>query len=92
MRPIDADALERDLFDADWILDNDEHMVEDILRKQPTIDEVNVVRCKDCNFWTPNGVFGEYILGGIFEYGECQYFSGTRESFYCAYGQKRTSK
>lgn len=43
MRPIDADALERDLFDADWILDNDEHMVEDILRKQPTIDAVPVV-------------------------------------------------
>ena len=44
VRPIDADALERDLFDADWILDNDEHMVEDILRKQPTIDAVPVVR------------------------------------------------
>ena len=43
MRPIDADALERDLFGADWILDNDEHMVEDILRKQPTIDAVPVV-------------------------------------------------
>lgn len=91
VRPIDADALEQDLFDADWILDNDEHMVEDILRKQPTIDAVNVVRCKDCHFWTPNGMFGEYILGGIFEYGECPYFSETREHFYCAYGQKRTS-
>ena len=43
MRPIDADALERDLFYADWILDNDEHMVEDILRKQPTIDAAPVV-------------------------------------------------
>lgn len=49
MRPIDADALERDLFDADWMLDNDEHMVDDILRKQPTIDAVPVVHYKDTN-------------------------------------------
>ena len=40
MRAIDADALESDLFDADWTLDNDEHMVQDILRKQPTLDVV----------------------------------------------------
>ena len=38
MRPIDADALERDLFDADWILDNDEHMVEEIVERQSTVD------------------------------------------------------
>ena len=43
MRLIDADALERDLFDADWMMDSDEHMVEDILRKMPTIDAVPVV-------------------------------------------------
>ena len=42
MRAIDADALESDLFDADWTLDNDEHMVQDILRKQPTLDVVPV--------------------------------------------------
>ena len=43
MRLINADAIEQCLFDADWMLDNDEHMVEDILRKQPTIDAVPVV-------------------------------------------------
>lgn len=51
MRLIDADALEQELFDADWMLDNDEHMVEDILRKQPTIDAVTVVRCRDCRHY-----------------------------------------
>ena len=91
MRLIDADDLELNLFDADWLVDNDEHMVEDILRKQPTIDAVPVVRCKDCHFWTPSGVFGEYVIGGVYEYGRCPYFSETREHFYCAYGQKRTS-
>lgn len=91
MRLIDADDLEMNLFDADWLVDNDEHMVEDILRKQPTIDAVPVVRCKDCHFWTPSGVFGQYIIGGVYEYGRCPYFSETRECFYCEYGQKRTS-
>lgn len=51
MRLIDADTIEQCLFDADWMLDNDEHMVEDILRKQPTIDAVPVVRCKDCKWY-----------------------------------------
>lgn len=91
MRLIDADALECDLFDADWALDNDEHMVQDIVAKQPTIDAVPVVRCKDCHFWTPSGVFGKYVIGGVYEYGRCPYFSETRECFYCKYGQKRTS-
>lgn len=67
MRLIDADAIEQDLFDAYWMLDNDEHMVEDILRKQPTIDAVPVVRCKDCRYSEPmkkHGVckFGENAL------------------------------
>lgn len=43
MRLIDADALECDLFDADWALDNDEHMVQDIVAKQPTVDAVPAV-------------------------------------------------
>ena len=50
MRLIDADALEQELFDADWTLDNDEHMVQDIIEKQPTIDAVPVVRCVDCKY------------------------------------------
>ena len=56
MRAIDADALESDLFDADWTLDNDEHMVQDILRKQPTLDVAPVrhgrwvegIACSEC--------------------------------------------
>lgn len=46
MRLIDADALEQELFDADWMLDNDEHMVQDIIEKQPTIDAVPVVHAR----------------------------------------------
>lgn len=38
MRLIDADKLKAELFDAEWMLDNDEHMVEEIVERQPTID------------------------------------------------------
>ena len=51
MRLIDADVLEMDLFDAEWMLDNDEHMVQDIIKKQPTIDAVPVVRCGECKWY-----------------------------------------
>ena len=38
MRMIDADKLKSELFDADWMMDNDEHMVEKIVERQPTVD------------------------------------------------------
>ena len=38
MRLIDADKLKSELFDADWMMDNDEHMVEKIVGRQPTVD------------------------------------------------------
>ena len=38
MRLIDADKLKSELFDADWMMDNDEHMVEKIIERQPTVD------------------------------------------------------
>ena len=38
MRMIDADKLKSELFDADWMMDNDEHMVGKIVERQPTVD------------------------------------------------------
>lgn len=38
MRLIDADNLKAELFDANWLTDNDEHMVEEIVERQSTID------------------------------------------------------
>ena len=43
MRLIDADKLKSELFDADWMMDNDEHMVEEIVERQPTIDAEPVI-------------------------------------------------
>lgn len=38
MRLIDADKMRTELFDAVWMTDNDEHMVEEIVERQPTVD------------------------------------------------------
>ena len=43
MRLIDADNLKAELFDANWLTDNDEHMVEEIVERQPTIDAEPVI-------------------------------------------------
>ena len=43
MRLIDADKLKSGLFDADWMMDNDEHMVEKIVERQPTVDAEPVI-------------------------------------------------
>lgn len=76
MRLIDADALEQELFDADWMLDNDEHMVQDIIEKQPAIDAVTVVRCKDCCYnsglasgdgWCKDDIVCSYHMSDGFE-------------------------
>lgn len=43
MRLIDADKLRTELFDAGWLTDNDEHMVEEIVERQPTVDAEPVI-------------------------------------------------
>ena len=82
-RPIDADALEMELFDADWMLDNDEHMVEDILKKQPTLDVEVVVRCKDCKQWGATSYPWDTERLKCCGYGH--YFVGANG--YCVYGE-----
>ena len=55
----------------------------------PTVDAVEVVRCKDCKHWQP---IHEHIL-----HMECQIFCGAYEYGYptnaddfCSYGERRT--
>lgn len=91
MRLIDADALFEHKVYAETPTISGDFVPGFVIDRAPTIDAVPVVRCKDCHFWTPSGVFGEYVIGGVYEYGRCPYFSETRECFYCQYGQKRTS-
>lgn len=86
MRLIDADKMRTELFDAVWMTDNDEHMVEEIVERQPTVDAEPVVRCKECMHYR-NGICEqiEYIMDG--------YYHGTfeekRPDDFCSYGEKK---
>lgn len=43
---IDVNKLKAELFDADWVMDNDEHMVEEIVERQPYVDAEPVRHAK----------------------------------------------
>lgn len=76
MRLIDADAYKKYL-DDNWIVAN-----YDAIDAQPTIDAVEVVRCKDCRFYSePNFFSGKCTLRGdyIFTNDFCSYSSIERE-------------
>ena len=55
MRLIDADALIEVMEDTDsWLLYDDwgnQTVTKDLIDNAPTIDAVEVVRCKDCKHW-----------------------------------------
>ena len=39
---IDVNELKAELFDSDWAMDNDEHMVEEIIERQTYVDEETI--------------------------------------------------
>lgn len=74
-RYIDAEALKNAMLSKipEWYTD-------DIIDEQPTVDAVQVVRCKDC-IW-----HGNYISKSYCRHTNCQ----TKDDFYCADGERRT--
>ena len=46
MRLIDADALKES-----FVHDNTVRLISDVIDEAPTIDAIEVVRCKDCKWW-----------------------------------------
>lgn len=83
-RLIDADALmknwERDkgrMFDADYFI----FTIEDA----PTIDAVQVVRCRDCKF-AHMTYGGECKYCDVWESEESLYLDG---DFFCAFGERK---
>lgn len=58
---------------------------EDEVRKLPTVDAVEVVRCSDCEYWDRNNE-ARLDRGCYF----CSCFGGyTRPTFYCAVGERK---
>lgn len=51
MRLIDADALESKMEQNLWGKEWDKALALQMVRDAPTIDAVEVVRCRDCKHW-----------------------------------------
>lgn len=77
MRLIDADVLKENMFFHE--IDNVSYAEEKDIDNTPTVDAVQVVRCKDCK-WHLNNTHTCTMF----------YFCGsyTRDDFYCADGKR----
>ena len=85
MRLIDADALNLDYeveMADDW---KTAHEIANIVKYAPSVDAVEVVRCKDCRHWGIHDMLGETE-----EIKACtcgHYFVG--KNGYCVYGERK---
>ena len=86
MRLIDADELKIDYgFSWDDITPTHEEMIA-VIERQPTIDAVPVVRCKDCKHkvTTEDGEYNPHDI--VCDYWESD---GLEETDFCSYGEGR---
>ena len=90
MRLIDADeAIINFGFEWDDIPPTREEFVR-FLKKQPTVDAVPVVRCRDCQHWKPSGSKAGNSFSDMEYIGGCEFSNYyRRESDFCSYGEPK---
>ena len=81
-RLIDANALKAHIngVSTHWLNDWSTIGVLATIDKQPTVDAVPVVRCKDCKHWT---------MGYCNHFAYYSYEPITSEDDFCSYGERR---
>ena len=83
MRLIDADKLRKDVLDLPNCYNGfsdtyDKAMIVDLVDEQPTVDAVEVVRCKDCKYYEEtDSRIGTCLLT----------ISGAEVDGFCAWGE-----
>ena len=90
MRLIDGDeAIINFGFEWDDIPPTREEFVR-FLKKQPTVDAVPVVRCRDCQRWKPSGSKAGKSFSDMEYIGGCECLKYCRrESDFCSYGEPK---
>ena len=86
MRLIDADAL------IEEALTEGAYGYVDALQiaNAPTVDAVEVVRCKDCKHWKPSGSKAGNSFSDMEYIGGCEFTNYyRRESDFCSYGERK---
>ena len=85
-RLIDANKLRKDVLDLPNCYNGfsdtyDKAMIIDLIDEQPTVDAIEVVRCKDCQYLEP-------ALNSDWSW--CYYFdSKVRGDDFCSHGERR---
>lgn len=83
MRLIDADALAKKL--TDWSTGTVEPIDWSDIAEAPTIDAVEVVRCRDCKYASPNGKIGCQLMPfSCHDKKRSLYANG-----FCSYGERK---
>jgi hypothetical protein len=94
MRLIDADEFESYLINRYGGNDTGDEIIED-LTHQPTVDAVQVVRCKDCRWWDKkdgaNYGYCHAAKHGYFsKHWEISIYRTYKPDFFCADGERRS--
>ena len=85
-RLIDANAFLKDILTAGigkTIIEYSESDIGYMIRKRPTVDAVEVVRCKDCKYWQDNN--------DGYPHEECRWGNGETPDAndFCSYGERK---
>ena len=85
MRLIDADALLEKMKRTSRYFD----VVFDV-EEMPTVDAVEVVRCRECQHWKPSGSKAGNSFSDMEYIGGCEFTNYYRtESDFCSYGERK---
>lgn len=76
MRLIDADALIAEMHNITLKDGEDRRTFYEVIERQPTIDAVNVVRCRECKHFVDEGFYCAQNILPMFDH------------FYCYYGER----
>ena len=88
VKPEDYYITRKSVYDADLFKAEVDSFC-DMVNCQPTVDAVEVVRCKDCDYFTEHN---DVRTGRPLGYGECHRYMGLlfRDEDFCSYGESRT--
>ena len=94
-RLIDAGALSVRVMDASYLDNQDEDVIWNLVQDAPTIDAVEVVRCKDCKqlmLWRKptDKVIGECFIRKMNS--EDEQFCMVGADDFCSYGERKTNE
>ena len=92
-RLIDANAFLKDILTAGigkTIIEYSESDIGYMIRKRPTVDALEVVRCRECKHWKPSGSKAGNSFSDMEYIGGCEFTKYCRrESDFCSYGERK---